>query len=66
VADQFGIAAVTGRIDDLYERLAARRSWRTLAARRRRRQARPPIVLRPTKLSWADVPLADAAAGGAA
>jgi glycosyltransferase involved in cell wall biosynthesis len=37
VARQFGIAAVTARIDDLYERLAARRSWRTAAGRVRRR-----------------------------
>ncbi|HXB48389.1 MAG TPA: glycosyltransferase [Streptosporangiaceae bacterium] len=37
VAREFGIAAVTGRIDDLYEYLAARRSLRTAASRRRRR-----------------------------
>ncbi|HUB37657.1 MAG TPA: glycosyltransferase [Streptosporangiaceae bacterium] len=37
VAREFGIAAVTARIDDLYERLAARRSLRTAASRRRRR-----------------------------
>jgi glycosyltransferase involved in cell wall biosynthesis len=37
VARTFGIAAVTGRIDDLYERLASRASWRTAASRRRRR-----------------------------
>ena len=35
--DEFGIAAVTARIDDLYERLAGRRSWRTAAGRLRRR-----------------------------
>jgi len=33
VADEFGIGAVTSRIDNLYERLASRRSWRTTAAR---------------------------------
>lgn len=33
VEDEFGIAAVTGRIDDLYERLEARRSWRTMTRR---------------------------------
>jgi glycosyltransferase involved in cell wall biosynthesis len=37
VADEFGIATVTARIDDLYERLAGRRSWRTLTGRRGRR-----------------------------
>ena len=36
VAREFGIAAVTGRIDDLYEHLAGRRSFRTAASRRRR------------------------------
>jgi glycosyltransferase involved in cell wall biosynthesis len=45
VADEFGIAAVTSRIDDLYERLAGRRSWRTMTARWRQlaryRAARP-------------------------
>jgi glycosyltransferase involved in cell wall biosynthesis len=37
VADEFGITAVTARIDDLYERLASRKSWRTLTQRSRRR-----------------------------
>jgi glycosyltransferase involved in cell wall biosynthesis len=37
VAREFGIAAVSARIDDLYEHLAARRSLRTAASRRRRR-----------------------------
>ena len=37
VAREFGIAAVTARIDDLYERLAARRTLRTAASPRRRR-----------------------------
>ena len=37
VAAEFGIAAVTGRIDDLYERLATRRSLRTAAGQRGRR-----------------------------
>lgn len=37
VAREFGIEAVTARIDDLYEYLAARRSLRTAASRRRRR-----------------------------
>jgi glycosyltransferase involved in cell wall biosynthesis len=35
VARQFGIAAVTARIDELYEYLAAQRSLRTAASRRR-------------------------------
>jgi glycosyltransferase involved in cell wall biosynthesis len=29
VEKEYGISAVTGRIDDLYEQLAARRTWRT-------------------------------------
>ena len=33
VEKTYGIQAVTNRIDDLYERLAARRSWRTRARR---------------------------------
>jgi len=37
VAREFGIAAVTARIDELYERLAARPSLRTAASRSRRR-----------------------------
>jgi glycosyltransferase involved in cell wall biosynthesis len=37
VTREFSIDAVTARIDDLYERLAARRSWRTAAGRLRRR-----------------------------
>jgi glycosyltransferase involved in cell wall biosynthesis len=37
VAREFGMSAVTARIDDLYERLADRRSWRTAAGRARRR-----------------------------
>ena len=36
VEKQYSIEAVTGRIDDLYERLAARRTWRTVL-----RSARP-------------------------
>ena len=27
---EYGIEAVTARLDDLYERLAARRRWRTI------------------------------------
>jgi glycosyltransferase involved in cell wall biosynthesis len=50
IASEFGIAAVTTRIDDLYERLAARWSWRTVASRVRRRareeaSARAHVVL---------------------
>jgi glycosyltransferase involved in cell wall biosynthesis len=37
VAGEFGMASVAGRIDDLYERLASRASWRTVAGRIRRR-----------------------------
>ena len=53
VAREFGIAAVTARIDDLYERLAARLSWRTLAGRPRRRarqeaSARARVAAQPT------------------
>jgi glycosyltransferase involved in cell wall biosynthesis len=39
VEKEYGISAVTNRIDDLYEQLAGRRTWRTLAARRRRPRA---------------------------
>ena len=39
VEKAYGIQAVTNRIDDLYEQLAARRTWRTL--RRGRGRARP-------------------------
>jgi glycosyltransferase involved in cell wall biosynthesis len=39
IEKEYGISAVTNRIDDLYEQLAARRTWRTLAARRRRPSA---------------------------
>jgi glycosyltransferase involved in cell wall biosynthesis len=42
VEKEYGISAVTTRLDDLYEQLAARRHWRTLARRpRRRATARP-------------------------
>jgi glycosyltransferase involved in cell wall biosynthesis len=43
VEKAYGIQAVTNRIDDLYDRLAARRTWRTLrrAARRRRQPGAP-------------------------
>jgi glycosyltransferase involved in cell wall biosynthesis len=37
VGREFGIAAVTSRIDELYERLASRRSWRIAAMRLRHR-----------------------------
>jgi glycosyltransferase involved in cell wall biosynthesis len=49
VAREFGIAAVTSRIDDLYEQLADRKSWRTAAGaiRRRRRAQAPAVVARP-------------------
>ncbi len=40
VASEFGIAAVACRIDDLYERLARRKSWRTAVSRVRRRARR--------------------------
>jgi glycosyltransferase involved in cell wall biosynthesis len=36
VEKEYSIEAVTGRIDDLYERLAARRRWRTVLRRRNR------------------------------
>jgi glycosyltransferase involved in cell wall biosynthesis len=53
VADEFGITAVTGRIDDLYERLAGRLTPRALIARlRRSRLGRP----RNPRMTWADVP----------
>jgi len=53
VAREFGISAVTGRLDDLYERLAAGRSLRTAANRLRRR----------ARLRAASPPLATARAG---
>jgi len=39
IEKEYGISAVTSHIDDLYEQLAARRTWRTLAARLRRPSA---------------------------
>jgi glycosyltransferase involved in cell wall biosynthesis len=56
VAEEFGIAAVTGRIDDLYERLARRMSPRTLAMRLRRQSRLRLPAPRPGMVSWADVP----------
>ncbi len=45
VEKEYGIQAVTARIDDLYEQLAARRPWRTiLRARRTARQAAGPVI----------------------
>ena len=41
IASEFGIASVTRRIDDLYERLAGRASWRAAAGRIRRARAMP-------------------------
>jgi len=38
VEKTYGIQAVTNRIDDLYEQLAARRTWRTLRGRTRRQR----------------------------
>ena len=55
VAREFGMTAVTGRIDDLYERLASRTSWRT-AAGRLRRQARQQATRRPQALTAAASP----------
>jgi glycosyltransferase involved in cell wall biosynthesis len=47
VEKEYGIQAVTGRIDDLYERLAARPKWRTvLQARRTWRQGADPAMAR--------------------
>jgi glycosyltransferase involved in cell wall biosynthesis len=56
VADEFGIAAVTGRIDDLYERLARRVSLRAVAMRLRRRSRLHLPAPKPGMVSWADVP----------
>jgi glycosyltransferase involved in cell wall biosynthesis len=42
VEKAYGIQAVTNRIDDFYDQLAARRSWRTLRRGRRLRQSAPP------------------------
>jgi glycosyltransferase involved in cell wall biosynthesis len=41
VEKAYGIQAVTNRIDDLYDQLAARRTWRTLLRAARLRAARP-------------------------
>lgn len=38
---EYGIQAVTSRIDDLYEQLAYRTAWRTRL--RRRRTSRPAV-----------------------
>lgn len=42
VEKEYGIQAVTARIDDLYEQLAARRAWRTVPRARRGAPARRP------------------------
>jgi glycosyltransferase involved in cell wall biosynthesis len=63
VADEFGIAAVTRRIDDLYERLARRISPRTLAWRLRQRTRLSTAT--PDTVTWADVPSQWSAADGA-
>jgi glycosyltransferase involved in cell wall biosynthesis len=42
VEKEYGISAVTTRLDDLYEQLAARRRWRTLARGLRRRATAVP------------------------
>jgi len=55
VADEFGIAAVTGRIDDLYERLARRMSRRAVAISLRRQSRLHLPVPKPEMVSWADV-----------
>jgi hypothetical protein len=41
VEKEYGIQAVTSRIDDLYEQLAYKTAWRTRL--RRRRAPRPPV-----------------------
>lgn len=41
VEKEYGIQAVTSRIDDLYEQLAYRTAWRTRL--RRRRTSRPAV-----------------------
>jgi glycosyltransferase involved in cell wall biosynthesis len=55
VADEFGIVPVTGRVDDLYERLAGRLRVRTLTRRLRLRLG-PARASRRPGLTWADVP----------
>ncbi len=44
VEKEYGIQAVTARIDNLYEQLAARRPWRTILRARRTRQAAGPAI----------------------
>jgi uncharacterized membrane protein len=44
VEKEYGISAVTARIDDLYEQLAARRTWRTRRPRRGIPAARVPAA----------------------
>jgi glycosyltransferase involved in cell wall biosynthesis len=56
VADEFGITAVTGRVDDLYERLAGRLSPRALARRLRQRSRLHLPGPRHPSVSWADLP----------
>jgi glycosyltransferase involved in cell wall biosynthesis len=68
VASEFGIAAVTRRIDDLYERLAARASWRTAAGRIRRRarqQAGGRLTARPQPAAVGPSPVPYQRAGAA-
>ena len=56
VTDEFGIAAVTARIDDLYERLADRVTWRTIATRRRLAARKRMAAAGQPGVNWAGLP----------
>jgi glycosyltransferase involved in cell wall biosynthesis len=67
VTREFGMAAVTARIDDLYERLADRWSWRAAAGRTRRRaraRASAMAVVAPAHTTRAGLPSVQGAAAG--
>ena len=46
VEKEYSVEAVTARIDDLYERLAARGAWRTIVAAERRARGERDEVFR--------------------
>jgi glycosyltransferase involved in cell wall biosynthesis len=65
VEKAYGIQAVTNRIDDFYDLLAARRSWRTRRQGRRLRHSAPPSgkSARPAPASVPASPAAESAKG---
>ena len=64
VEREYGITAVTARIDDLYEQIAARPGPRRRAARLARRTRRPPVAAGPAPATVALAAAAPARPGG--